>query len=70
MLTKLMQSSIHAKRLGLTPNLPLILRYIAAGPLTLLAALATMAAAPAVLPSGAAGIDHLRSEERRVGKEC
>lgn len=59
MLTEFMQFIFHANRLGLTPNWPLILRCIAAGPLTLFAALATMAAAPVILPSGAAGIDHL-----------
>ena len=59
MLPKFMPLPFHVKRLGLAPHLPVILRCIAAGPLTLLAALATMAAAPVVMPSGAAGIDHL-----------
>lgn len=38
---------------------PVLVRWILAGPATILAALATMAAMPLWLPPGAAGINHL-----------
>lgn len=38
---------------------PVLVRWILAGPATILAALATMAAMPLWLPAGAAGINHL-----------
>ena len=37
----------------------LALRWVTAGPLTIVAAVATMACAPLLLPHGAAGVDHL-----------
>ena len=38
---------------------PVLVRWILAGPATILAALATMAAMPLWMPAGAAGINHL-----------
>ncbi len=45
--------------MSLLYHYPLVLRWIMAGPLTLLAAVLTMASAPLLLPPGAAGVDHL-----------
>lgn len=41
------------------PRIALVLRWIMAGPLTLVAAAVTMASMPLWLPAGAAGIDNL-----------
>jgi hypothetical protein len=41
------------------PSRDLVLRWVTAGPLTLIAAVVTMAAAPLWFPKGAAGIDNL-----------
>jgi hypothetical protein len=43
----------------ISPRTALVLRWIMAGPLTLIAAVVTMASMPLWLPGGAAGIDNL-----------
>ncbi|WP_373476541.1 hypothetical protein [Sphingorhabdus sp.] len=42
-----------------TPRTALILRWITAGPLAIIAAVLTMASTPLWLPKGAAGVDHM-----------
>jgi hypothetical protein len=42
-----------------SPRTSLILRWITAGPLAIIAAVLTMASTPLWLPKGAAGVDHM-----------